>query len=359
MPAHHTPLKLATTCATMALMATLPHLAMAAGYTSQMLSPLLLGAQSYHQALGPTGAVVGTSLINVLGIPRQSERAVLWPAGSSTPRQMKCLATTVPAPITPCLAQDINRAGMIVGWSAFQRSTTKRAVMWTQSGNSPVDLSTAINAAGLNGEESLATHVNDAGWVLGLATSPGQLEVRPFVWRNQQVTRLPDPGPQISMIRTVGLNQAGMAVAVGMDGSKSPPREVGLVWHPDGRLETLQDFTPRGLSEAGHVVGNRFEQAGVWHQGSFRWLPTTPGVSNEAVTVNSAGVVGGCQFALNGSPVATLWDAAGRAQALNTLATPPTGHRFHRVDEINDAGQVAVTATTASKVRTVVLTPKP
>jgi hypothetical protein len=359
MQAHHTPLKLAALWTTVSLLATVPDQAMAAGYTSQLLSPLLLGAQSFHQAMGPTGAVVGTSLVNVLSIPRQSERAVLWPAGSTTPRQMKCLAATVPASITPCLAQDINRSGLIVGWSAFQSSTTKRAVIWTPGSSSPVDLSAAISAAGLNGQESVATHVNDAGWVLGLAIPPGQLEVRPFVWRHQQVTRLADPGPQISMIRAVGLNQSGMAVAVGTDDSQSPPRNVGLVWHPDGRLETLPDFTPRGLSEAGHVAGNRFAQAGVWYQGGFRWLPITPGVSNEALTVNSAGVVGGYQYAVNGAPVATLWDATGRAQALNTLATPPSGYRFHGVDEINDAGQLAVTATTASKVRTVVLTPKP
>jgi uncharacterized membrane protein len=345
--------------AAMALAATMPLQAMAAGYNSQVLSPLLLGAQSYHLALGPTGAVVGTSLVNVLSVPRQAERSVLWAAGSTTPRSVKCLPATVPASATPCLAQDINRSGTMVGWSAFQREATKRAVVWASGSAAPVDLSADLSAAGLNGQESLATHVNDAGWVLGLATAPGQLELRPFVWRSRQATRLAEPGPQITMIRTMGLNQAGMAVAVGLDVSQSPPREVGLIWHPDGRLQTLADFSPRGLSEAGHVVGNRFEQIGVWHQGSFRWLPTTPGVSDFAETINSAGVVGGQQVATNGSPVATLWEANGRALALSTLATPPSGFRFQRLEEINDAGQMAVTATNAGKVRTVVLTPRP
>lgn len=346
-------------CTAMALAGALPLPAWAAGYTSQVLSPLLLGSQSYHAAMGPTGAVVGVSLVNVLSNPRQSERGVFWPAGSTSARQLKCLAAKVPVNVTPCLPLDINRSGLMVGWSAFQDSTTKRAVLWNTSSGVPVDLSAAISAAGLSGKESLATHVNDAAWVLGVATPPGQLEVRPFLWRDQQVMALADPGPKITMVQTMGLNQAGMALAVGVDTSQTSPTEVGLVWHPDGRLEVLPNFSPRGLSEAGHVAGNRFEQAGVWHQGQFRWLPNTPGVRNVAETVNSAGVVGGHQTPLNGSPVATLWDAAGRAQALSTLAKPPSGFRFQRVEEVNDAGQLAVSATTSGKVRAVVLTPKP
>jgi uncharacterized membrane protein len=359
MLAHHTPLKLATLCATMAWLTTLPHQAMAAGYTSQMLSPLLLGAQSFHQALGPSGAVVGTSLVNVLSIPRQSERAVLWPAGSTSPRQMKCLATSVPAHITPCLAQDINRSGQIVGWSAFQGEPTRRAVWWSSASSAPQDLSAAIGATGLNGQESVATHLNDDGLILGLATAPEWLEPRPFVWQGRQARRLADPGRHVVQISTVGLNRSGLAVAVGMDMRSPTPTPIGLVWHPDGRLETIEGFTPRGLSDAGHVVGRHLDRIGLWHQGVFRVLPATPGVRDLPETVNSLGLIGGQQVSADGTAMATTWDADGRAQTLNSRASPPSGYRFVRIEEINDAGQMAVTATSGGKVRTVVLSPRP
>jgi probable HAF family extracellular repeat protein len=83
----------------------------------------------------------------------------------------------------------INRAGQIVGWSDTPHDVSSqvhdgwRAFLFTP-GQGTQDLGT------LGGRGSQASSINDRGWVVGMASIPGDLEfpslTRPFLWRPGQ-----------------------------------------------------------------------------------------------------------------------------------------------------------------------------
>ena len=346
---------------------------LATSYQSRLLSPLPFASRSFVSDIGPTGVVVGSTLVPVLSIPRQSERSVYWPAGSSSPRSLSCLSARLPSPsATPCMAQAINAQGRLAGWSASGTFTTKRAVLWSAVAGAPTDLSADLNTAGLTGSSSWAIDLNDQGQVLGAAASSGLFELRPFVWQDGRVRVMPLPAADLSQIRPVGLDEHGVAAisALRRIGPSAQAtydyRDVTLLWHPDQRLEEVPDLTPLGVGPAGHVVG-RYQapgqplQAAVWFQGQLQLLPTDAGLTSEARAVNRQGVVVGTHANPGHtapSQRAVVWSQGLRRDAA-ALTTPPAGYHLDRGIDINDAGVIVVEGSTATRVQSVVLTPRP
>ena len=349
-------------------------LAQTPSYQTRILSPLPLASRSSSYDLSPSGVVVGSTLVSVLSVPRQSERAVYWPAGSSSPRRLTCLSAQLPsASATPCLALGLNGRGLLAGWSAAGTSTTKRAVLWSSVTATPIDLSGALTAAGLRGTASWARAVNDQGQVLGVAESADTVELRPFIWQAGQVRVMPLPDAALSQIRPVGLDEQGVAVVTAyrtIDNNLLTGivgHEVTLRWHPDDRVEEIARFTAMDVSPAGHLAGRacpvgRPVQAALWWQGGLELLATEAGLSSEAFAVNRHGVaVGWHTNPGNTAPStrAVIWTPGQMRRDLSALATPPWGYHYNRGAQINDVGQIVVDGTTSTRVQSIVLTPRP
>lgn len=134
-------------------------------------------------------------------------RAILWPR-SAAPQELALLPGHVTGE-----AAGINGSGAIVGYSA-NAANARRAVLWSAGG--------AITDLGIlsGGDFSQAFGINDAGNVVGASTSSAGS--RAFLWTPatglRDLNGLIVPSPFV-LVKAVGINNAGMIVAIGHDAS--------------------------------------------------------------------------------------------------------------------------------------------
>jgi probable HAF family extracellular repeat protein len=137
-------------------------------------------------------------------------RAILWPGGGSG----QDLGT--PAGHITGEAIAVNARLDVVGYSA-DLSGARRATLWPAGGSS-VDLGTLPG-----GDFSQALGINDAGDIVGTSTS--NFGSRAFIWTAtsglQDLNDLVVPAGFV-LTRAVGINAAGMVVAIGRDASDDP-----------------------------------------------------------------------------------------------------------------------------------------
>jgi probable HAF family extracellular repeat protein len=231
-------------------------------------------------------------------------------------------------------AYGINDAGQVVGY-ATTANARGHAFLW--DGGVLTDLGT------LGGLGSVANAVNQKGQVVGFSDT-GTVPVRAFLWQDGVLTDLA-PGSRYSFAS--GINDAGQVV-----GFSEPPPGSGpggaFLWQ-DGVLTDLGTL-PGGLgseafhiNDAGQVVGDSGVSVGtdlvlhafLWQDGVMTDLGTPPGDRESVASgINSAGqVVGASGDLSNDDPSlhAAVWQD-GTWNVVGPLGSGATA--------INDSGQV-------------------
>ena len=248
---------------------------------------------------------------------------------------MRC----VPGPLWPC-------AGAFV--LALAIAPTAHA----QGGWSPKDLGT------LGGTTSWASDINDAGHVVGSASTDSGFE-RAFLWT-------PDEG--MRDLGTLGGNQSGATdinnagQVVGSSGyyvvcgSCYAPQHAFL-WTEAGMVDLGTLGGPESVAMAinadGVVVGASTTASGYWH--AFRWtadegmqdLGTLGGNQSWASDINDVGqVVGLSEYTIGCAPQCAQHAFRWAAEAMTDLGT--LGGTRSSASRLNNAGHVVGSSQTAS-----------
>jgi probable HAF family extracellular repeat protein len=192
------------------------------------LGALTDGARSRAVAINDSGVVVGSSGRVFKG----SQVPVVWQQNSLAP---------LPFDGEEGEAVDVNSRGQIIGNTGFST-----CLLWQDADSEPTRL------AGLGGEFCLASAINDAGVIVGRATTADGVE-RAFVWRDgvMREAESNEPAPnEVSELRAV--NDAGLAI--GWIGSDDASR--ALVWSArrGGRILETADAIPRAVNDWGIIA---------------------------------------------------------------------------------------------------------
>jgi probable HAF family extracellular repeat protein len=219
----------------------------------------------------------------------------------------------------------------------------------------------------LGGTFGQAFSINNEGWVVGYATTGGDLFLHAFLWRNGVMTDLGTLGGPIS--QGIRINERGEVVGAADNSITDPLGEefcfsmfgdgnecLPFVWQNGvttvlGILGGGDNGVALGINKKGTVVGQvenkihdttcpapqvlRYKPV-VWEEGVVKTLPTLPGLPDGvAAAINDGGQVvgvsGNCSGSVNHS---VLWDHGTRTDLGNLGGTTggPTG--------INNEGQV-------------------
>jgi len=176
------------------------------------------GSNSTVRALAGAPGVTGRAMAinqrgDIVGVVDNGagRRGMLWPGGGAA-QELSMLAG-----YTTSEAASVNARGDAVGYSANPIGA-RRATLWP-SGGGVVNLGTLPG-----GNFSQASGSNDVGVVVGISTSSSGS--RAFIWTAatgmQDINSLIAPSPFV-LTQAIGINNAGMIVAIGHDtGAASP-----------------------------------------------------------------------------------------------------------------------------------------
>ncbi|WIT13262.1 PEP-CTERM sorting domain-containing protein [Paucibacter sediminis] len=231
-------------------------------------------------------------------------------------------------------AAAINNAGQIVGVAYTPGNVERRATRW--SGSSAIDLGT------LGGTDSWATDINDAGQVVGAAFLTGNTGQRATLWNGTQATDLGVLGGASSSL-AYAINNAGQVVGSSYIAPFAPRHAV--VWN-GATITDLGSFSgpagnswATGINDLGQIVGGASGGgspygAFVWNGGAASFLSVD--LSEQAKAINNLGQVTGVTYLLgDGTLHGVVWSGAA------TIDLPPlAGMTLSRGNAINNAGQV-------------------
>jgi probable HAF family extracellular repeat protein len=228
--------------------------------------------------------------------------AVVWQDG-----QITDLGTLSQAHGSRSVANAVNEAGVVVGWS------------WDpQEGLLPVAAGWKDGAGRQLWAPGTATDINDGGTVVG--TSDGKA----VVWRRGKLRELPGLGGESA---ATAVNNKG--VVAGWSESISGERHA-VVWRRNGRLVDLGPGQALDLNSRGLVVGSTPDDGAVaWKGTSIRPL----GLQGIAHAVSDSGLVAGVVFDSSRFAQAFVWDKG----HVSLVAEAPV----ISVDALNDQGVVA------------------
>jgi len=281
---------------------------------------------AYTSAVNSRGQVVGQALntipdpYSIYGQGYQA-RAFLW----DSKKGMQDLGTLGG---TDAFATAINDQGQVLGWSytnsvpspicAAQSPAPAAAVLTTSSfiwdkKNGMRDI------GGLGGTCTLANDLNDHGQIVGGSSLTGDTQFHPFVW--EAATGVTD---------LLGASNGNLGIAF-------------------------------SISSSGVVVGVTCDSvtcyAVLWRKSGGKWQRTDLSTSADAAyasSINSSEQVVG-QNSCQDFCRAFLWEDGGPLVDLNTLVPPNSGLLLVEPGQINDRGEISVTASDTSGNNHVVL----
>jgi probable HAF family extracellular repeat protein len=272
------------------------------------------GYQSFTGAVNRRGEVVGSAQ-NTVPDPNSmftgygyQTRAFYWKNGV-----MQDLGTLGTG--TDAIAALINDGGQVVGWSYtnsvpspicasfnYGFALTTSSFIWDNK-NGMRDI------GGLGGTCTLAVDVNGRGQIVGGSAVTADQTTHPFVWD----------------------------AATGM---------TDLLGASDGRFAFAG-----AINERGEVVGGICApvcHALLWRKNGGKWKRTNLGAiagNTFAGSINESGqVVGTC----GSSSCAFLWEDGGPIVDLSTLIVPDSGLQLIEARQINDRGEIAISAMDAN-----------
>jgi len=206
--------------------------------------------------------------------------------------------------------------------------------------------------------------INDRGWVAGKASTPGDVDVHAFFWRNGKITDLgtlggPNSSPSFSPFSEKGDVGGGAETSTPDPNGESFCNDttgltcLPVVWH-DGMTTVLP--TLGGNNGSANQVNNRGQVAGVaetttlpppclgtgvgepvvWDHGVIQDLHVFPGdLAGVALAINDNGEAAG--FSANCSTVHALLWRDGSLTDLGSLG----GTAFSLASAINNRGEIA------------------
>ena len=219
-------------------------------------------------------------------------------------------ALAIPSTAITGDATAINDAGIVAGW--YRTNAGWTAVRWT----SPTQRQSLGKLAGFS--NALAEGINQAGTIVGYATSSTFLNSRAWIWTQAGgIKPLPDLGGGSAL--AMGINSAGVAVGFSAD-----PQQVthAVKWTAAG---AVVDLNPMGatsealaVNDSGDVAGWVFPRGGnathafLWRRNGTRLdLGTLGGASSQAFAVTEGPtVVGISDRPAPQLPVAFIWTQA-------------------------------------------------
>lgn len=327
-------------------------------------------ASSAALDINSAGDVVGRSTKYSVGA-NLGDRAVLWPAGQTTPIELGLIgATSNGASMSQALS--INAFGDIVGSAhkyVFDSDQGEYGVLW------PRGQLTASVLGTLNNARTIASAINASGQIVGTSLKSSQdYGVR---WPPGQTvpTQLGNLGMLQGFSETNAFDVNDSGDAVGSSTKYSPGYGgVRAVRWAAGQIAAIElsnlgvnsasftNSTAWAINGAGDIVGSAGKFSGDTPLGSraVRWdsgqtaalelgtLGTnSAGVtSSNALDINSAGLIVGFAEVYAGDADlgshATIW-LPGQTAAidLNSLIDPNSGWVLQRANAINDAGTIA------------------
>jgi uncharacterized membrane protein len=203
-------------------------------------------------AINDSGTVVGTTR----GLDQQAARAWVWDAAAGT---RPLVADGAPA-FAP---RAINGAGVVAGTMGDGPQASVAALWDPATGTAtalprPEGRSTAV-----------AEDVNDAGVVVGWTAGDRDTDVHATVWRPPAYEpELLDDSLRTYMVAT-DVDEDG--TVVGVSRSREPEDPIGMRWAPGGPQEVLDGFVPVDI-DGGTMVGRPDTYAGddalVWPAGA-------------------------------------------------------------------------------------------
>ena len=216
----------------------------------------------------------------------------------------------------------------------------------------------------LGGVVSRATDLNDLGQVVGTAEAAMGIRYA-FIWHEGVMTDLNDPERLLPPSSTaLSINNSGQIVGFFVDTGGG---RQAVLWNA-GEVTELGTLGGReseavDINESGQVVGWAHTAAGgprafLWADGKMIELGTLRGRTSYASAINNAGVVVGRAAEAGGYPTrAFVHDSANGMRDLNDLTTLGSGWILYRAFDINDAGQILVSARCGCRSEAFVLTP--
>jgi probable HAF family extracellular repeat protein len=219
---------------------------------------------------------------------------------------------------------------------------------------------------------SAARGLNDAGQVVGGAFfTDGSGYEHAFLWDFQNgIQNLGALGGQFSY--AYGINASGQVVG-DVDVTEDDSVRHAFVWDSQNGMQDLNSLIPpnsglelnqaRAINDAGQIVGSAGDypqiQAYLYSAGTVTGLGFLPGfVNSAAAAINNAGQVVGTVWNFSNPKAHAFVYADGAMADLNDLVPPDSGLTLGGASGINNAGQIACTATDAmSHSHAVLLTP--
>jgi len=191
----------------------------------------------------------------------------------------------------------INNAGQVVGDSAADLASARRAFLW--------DAGRVIELGTLGGTGSEARAINDGGQVAGSAHLDGDSAVHAFRYSGAGLTDLGTLGGKNSM--AYGMNNAGEVVG------------------------------------AAQTADQGAEHAFLYRQGAMTDLGTLGGIDSQADGINDGGWIVGWSRTLGGVRRAFLW-RTGWMVDLNSLVSAGPGIWLEEATAVNAAGEIVANA---------------
>lgn len=325
-------------------------LAGAQSYTITDIAEVGLSAYEPQGAINDHGAIAGT-FINGNNL----SQAFLWTAKTGV-RDLGFLPG-----FDESVATHINNAGHVVGYSASSTTGLAHAFLWTQTGGMQ-DLGTLPG-----GNASYAYGVNESDQVVGYSyiDDLGQL-YHAFLWTAN--TGMQDLGTLGGLSsNAAAVNQSGIVVGSSYLLGDAGPYHA-FAWTQAGGMEDLGVLgvgTYSGASAIntpGEIVGF----SAFTHTGSeirpFYWtqaigMRALDNVYSAAASVNDSGAIVGSEPARGRLSASFLWTQANQYQNLNNLIPPNSGWDIQLARGINSSGQIMATGTYQARTHAALLTP--
>lgn len=301
------------------------------GYRLTDLGMLPGGDLSWGNGLNTAGDVAGLSVVG------STSRAVLWRSGQA-PRDLGNVSAER-GRLFDTEAFGLNDVGQVVGrgFTQTRAGTVSQGFVWR--GGAMQRLTGANTEA-----ESSAIAINNAGNVVGLATTGGVL--RATVWLQGHPVPV---GPATDNLAVaIDINERDQVVGYAV-GNTTPATafswQAGVTTLLPGLAANAPTYA-RGLNDKGQVVGVASDglryDAVTWIGGAVQRLPgVAAAFESVAMDLNNAGqVVGYKRDSEVGETTAMLW-MNGSAFEANTLpGVAGTGWRITNANDVNDAGAI-------------------